>query len=173
MIGFYWYPYENEEHVKKVQSNLHLISAGSTTYPILEALDDVFMYCCDFSSEAIRTFNSNSYFPAGRFDAFVWDITESNDHISPLSLDIILCIYVLSAISPDKHQSAFSNLISKLKPGGFFSIPVSQVIVYRSFNLGILFIKDYHIYDLTQLRFGKDRFIAKNFYRRGDGTLVY
>lgn len=74
--------------------------------------------------------------------------------IAPDSLDFVLCIFVLSAIRPDRLVSAVQNLAKLLRPGG------------------MLLMKDYGRHDLTQLRFKSERFIQSNFYQRGDGTLV-
>ena len=37
----------------------------------------------------------------------------------------------------------------------------------------LLFLRDYALYDLTQLRFKKGSKISDNFYVRGDGTRSY
>lgn len=86
----------------------------------------------------------------------MWDITdEITPIIKPHSLDFILCIYVLSALPPNKQKKAIENLVGLLAPGGIF------------------FLKDYARYDLTQLRFKSSRYINDNYYCRGDETLVY
>ncbi|KAL7074666.1 hypothetical protein ACQ4LE_005970 [Meloidogyne hapla] len=129
---------------------------GNTIIPIIEAskASNFFIYCCDFSRNAIDLLRSNNRVPANRCHPFVWDITENTDQIPGNSLDYILCVFVLSAIAPSRLKLAISNLVRLLKPGG------------------ILMVKDYGRHDLTQLRFKHHRFIDENFYRRGDGTFV-
>lgn len=113
------------------------------------------MHACDFSSTAIDILRQNPLYNAKRCHAFVWDITNETDDLTPESVDYVLCIYVLSAIPPEKQQTAINNLVRALKPGG-------QIL-----------LKDYGRFDLTQLRFKTNRLIEENFYCRGDGTLVY
>ncbi|KAH7702457.1 Methyltransferase-like protein [Aphelenchoides avenae] len=108
---------------------------GNTTFPLLQSNPRLYMHSCDFSATAIDILRGNELFDAQRCDPFVWDITIETDHIEPGSLDYVLCIYVLSAIPPEKQQTAVRNLVRLLKPGG------------------MLLVKDYGRHDLTQLRF--------------------
>ncbi|VDK44560.1 unnamed protein product [Anisakis simplex] len=131
---------------------------GNTTFPLLDscAHGQIFVYSCDYSANAIELMKKNEKFDAQTCHAFEWDICgEPTDQIAANSLDFILLIYVLSAIPPEKQQKAVDNLVRLLKPGG------------------LVLLKDYGEYDLTQLRFKKNRFIDEKLYCRGDGTLVY
>lgn len=95
----------------------------------------------------------------GRGAASVWDLAEPNgvlpEGIEPGSVDIVVLIFVFSALSPDQWKQAVDNLALILKPGG------------------IVLFRDYARYDLTQLRFKSGRMLDENFYIRGDGTRVY
>nr|KAJ3419601.1 hypothetical protein HK105_006748 [Polyrhizophydium stewartii] len=133
--------------------------AGNTVFPFLQeaAEADVMVYASDYSSEAISVVKSNDLYDESRCKAFVHDITSPDlpAHIEPGTVDIITCIFVLSAIHPSTWDRAVRNLHAMLKPGG--------VVLFR----------DYGRYDLAQLRFKKGRLLEDNFYMRGDGTRVY
>ncbi|KAF1766682.1 hypothetical protein GCK72_006640 [Caenorhabditis remanei] len=133
---------------------------GNTTFPLMQVNNSssrLFLHSCDYAPNAIRVLKSQEAYDTTKMNAFVWDITQPAPEEAPAaeSLDYIVCIYVLSAIHPDNIRKALSNLMSLLKPGG------------------TLLLKDYGRYDLTQLRFKKNRLIDGNLYCRGDGTLVY
>uniref|UniRef100_A0A8R1XPT1 tRNA N(3)-methylcytidine methyltransferase n=1 Tax=Onchocerca volvulus TaxID=6282 RepID=A0A8R1XPT1_ONCVO len=142
---------------------LHILDVGcgvgNATIPLLQMSEQsgkMFVYACDYSQEAVDILKQNIVQWSDRCKPFVWDITGQITEVVPVeSLDIVLCIYVLSALPPEKQQQAVNNLVRLLKPGG------------------ILLLKDYAQFDMTQLRFKKNRLIDENFYRRGDGTLVY
>ena len=59
---------------------------------------------------------------------------------------------MLSAIHPEKFHQALSAVASVIKPDG--------VLVFR----------DYGLFDMAQIRFGRGNKLADNFYVRQDGT---
>lgn len=132
---------------------------GNTVFPILQTNNDpgLFVYCCDFSSTAVELVQTNSAYDPCRCFAFVHDLCDE-DKSYPVprdSLDIIILIFVLSAVVPDKMQKAINRLSRLLKPGG------------------LMLLRDYGRYDMAQLRFKKGQCLSENFYVRGDGTRVY
>ncbi|XP_040827637.1 mRNA N(3)-methylcytidine methyltransferase METTL8 [Ochotona curzoniae] len=134
--------------------------AGNSVFPILDTLRNTpesFLYCCDFAPEAVELVKSHSSYRAAQCCAFVHDVC---DESSPFPfpdgiLDVVLLIFVLSAVHPDRMQSVVNRLVKLLKPGG------------------MLLFRDYGRYDKTQLRFKKGHCLSENFYVRGDGTRAY
>ncbi|XP_039613543.1 mRNA N(3)-methylcytidine methyltransferase METTL8 isoform X1 [Polypterus senegalus] len=135
--------------------------AGNSVFPILHALKDQdsgpFLYCCDFSSRAVELIKSHPDYSPALCHVFVHDVcTEAATYPFPdESLDIILLVFVLSSIHPERMHTVVNRLTRLLKPGG------------------MLLFRDYGRYDLTQLRFKKGHCLSENFYVRGDGTRVY
>ncbi|XP_015217342.1 tRNA N(3)-methylcytidine methyltransferase METTL2 isoform X2 [Lepisosteus oculatus] len=132
---------------------------GNTVFPILKTNTDpgLFVYCCDFSTTAVELVKANEEYNPTRCLAFVHDLCDEAARF-PMpkeSLDIIVLIFVLSAVHPDKMQKSISRLCELLKPGG------------------MIMLRDYGRYDMAQLRFKKGRCLSDNFYVRGDGTRVY
>ncbi|KAI8871334.1 methyltransferase [Ramicandelaber brevisporus] len=118
---------------------------------------NVFIYGCDFSSTAVNVVKSSPEYDTSKCNVFQWDLTSTTlpEHVEPGSIDMIMLIFVLSAIHPDTWSQAIDNLCALLKPGG--------VVCFR----------DYGRYDLAQVRFKSGRLLQDNFYVRGDGTRVY
>jgi SAM-dependent methyltransferase len=78
------------------------------------------IYASDFSQEAIELLKSSSDYDEKRCNAFVLDAT-TDEWIVPFeknSIDIIVLIFVLSAISPEKFAVIVANIFDYLKPGG-------------------------------------------------------
>ncbi|KAJ2106845.1 hypothetical protein IW146_007597, partial [Coemansia sp. RSA 922] len=133
--------------------------AGNAVFPLLADIYDprLFVYACDYSKTAVDVVKSTEAYDESRCKAFVWDLssTELPLEVAPASVDIMLMIFVFSALHPDQWNQAVENAYRVLKPGG------------------VLLFRDYGRNDLTQLRFKKARLLGENLYIRGDGTRVY
>jgi len=71
--------------------------------------------------------------------------------------DYSILMFVLSAITPEKHESVIKKIHDAMNVGG------------------ILYFRDYALYDLAQLRFAqrKKNKVGENLYARKDKTLAY
>ncbi|XP_003382702.1 PREDICTED: methyltransferase-like protein 6 [Amphimedon queenslandica] len=133
---------------------------GNAVLPLLEEHgQDMFVYACDFSPRAIEYLKSDPLFDESKnCRGFVCDVTKDplTHNVPPNSVDIALLIFVLSAISPEKVKSVLTNISTVLKIDG-----------------GLVFFRDYGLYDHAMLRFSKGHKISENFYMRQDGTRAY
>lgn len=150
-----------EEAGKKVVLEVGC-GAGNTVFPLLEINKnpELEIYACDYSAEAVGVVRSNplSSPPIGKCKPSVWDLSSPTtlpEGLQEGTVDMIVLIFVFSALHPREWSQAVSNIRRLLKPGG------------------LVLFRDYGRYDLPQLRFRKRRMLQDNFYLRGDGTRVY
>ncbi|KAJ3021790.1 hypothetical protein HKX48_007761 [Thoreauomyces humboldtii] len=152
--------FENLPKESETQFNIWEIGcgAGNTVFPLMNqaAGSNVFIHACDYSKVAVDVVKANPAYNETKCRAFVYDITsEVPPEIEAGSLDICICIFVLSAIHPRSWETAVKNIWRVLKPGG------------------LLLFRDYGRYDLAQVRLKGGRMLEDNFYIRGDHTRVY
>jgi tRNAThr (cytosine32-N3)-methyltransferase len=135
--------------------------AGNTAFPILRMNEnpDLKLFAVDFSKNAVDTMRgAEDYKNAeGAMEAEVWDV--AGDVLPPGledgTVDVIIMIFIFSALNPKQWDQALSNIRRLLKPGG--------EVLFRDYGRG----------DLAQVRFKAGRWMEDNFYVRGDGTRVY
>ncbi|XBW35839.1 hypothetical protein QEN19_001411 [Hanseniaspora menglaensis] len=118
------------------------------------------IHALDYSYTAIDLIKESEFYQEenkkGIAFADRWDICDSeNLPVEPNSVDLIIMIFVFSALEPKQWEQTMANCAKLLKKGG-----------------KILF-RDYGRYDLAQVRFKGERILEDNFYIRGDGTRVY
>ncbi|KAF8579938.1 methyltransferase [Ramaria rubella] len=136
--------------------------AGNAVFPLLSSNQnpDLSIIACDYSPRAVELVKSHALYaspPAGHIEASLWDLSSTSlpEGVPPGSVDIVVMIFVLSALHPNEWHQAIANVHTLLKPGG-------RVV-----------LRDYGRYDLAQLRFKEGRLLSDNFYIRGDKTRVY
>jgi len=135
--------------------------AGNTMYPVLEVNKNPLLNVVgvDYSSKAVDLVKQHPLYSLPQAHAAVWDLANPNgdlpEGVAEHSADVVVLIFVLSALSPEQWKYAVANIKKIAKPG-------AKVL-----------LRDYGRYDLTQIRFKKERLLDENFYIRGDGTRVY
>jgi len=136
--------------------------AGNAIFPLLSQNrnPELRIHAFDYSSHAVKLVQQNVLYtspPCGAITAAVWDLSSTSPPpgLAPRSADILVLVFVLSALHPSEWPRAISNIAQILKPGG------------------LVLMRDYGRHDLTQLRFKAGRLLDENLYIRGDSTRVY
>ncbi|KAF2657373.1 methyltransferase [Lophiostoma macrostomum CBS 122681] len=139
--------------------------AGNSAFPILQKNrnEGLRLHACDFSKKAVELIRGHELYDEKFIRADVWDVAASEDSengglppgIEEGSVDVVLMIFIFSALNPKQWNQAVRNIWRVLKPGG--------QVLFRDYGRG----------DLAQVRFKKGRWMEENFYVRGDGTRVY
>lgn len=130
---------------------------GNAALPLLELNPALDVTAIDFAKSAIEILNKNPILLRNphRMRASQCDIISDDIPVPNKSLDLVLCMFVLSAVPPHNLITVLGKLTAALKPGGR------------------LLVRDYGRYDEAQLRFAKTSKLDENFYVRQDGTCSY
>ncbi|XP_076986200.1 tRNA N(3)-cytidine methyltransferase METTL6 isoform X1 [Tamandua tetradactyla] len=130
---------------------------GNCLFPLLEEDLNIFAYACDFSPRAVEYVKQSPLYNTERCMVFQCDLTKDDllEHVPAESVDVVMLIFVLSAVHPDKMHLVLENVRKVLKPGKY-----------------VLF-RDYGLYDHAMLRFKPGSKLGENFYVRQDGTRSY
>ncbi|TVY16380.1 tRNA(Thr) (cytosine(32)-N(3))-methyltransferase [Lachnellula arida] len=133
--------------------------AGNTAFPILAHNENpgLKIHACDFSKKSVEVIRANEAYDTKNIQADVWDVASNElpPGLGEESVDVVIMIFIFSALSPSQWDQAVQNIYKVLKPGG--------EVLFRDYGRG----------DLAQVRFKKGRYLEENFYIRGDGTRVY
>jgi tRNAThr (cytosine32-N3)-methyltransferase len=131
--------------------------AGNTVFPLARENPTVMIHACDFAPSAVQLVKEFREYDEKRMHVFQHDLSspEPFEDIPENSIDVVVSIFVLSALDPAKLPIALEKIWRVLKPGG------------------MLLFRDYGKYDMTQLRFKANRLIRPDLYVRGDGTAVH
>ncbi|XP_070432119.1 tRNA N(3)-cytidine methyltransferase METTL6 isoform X1 [Equus przewalskii] len=85
---------------------------GNCLFPLLEEDPNIFAYACDFSPRAVEYVKQNPLYDAERCKVFQCDLTKDDllEHVPPESVDVVMLIFVLSAVHPDKMHLVLQNI---------------------------------------------------------------
>jgi len=81
---------------------------------------DMSVWACDFSHNAVEIMKNESGYDASRCTAWVADLTKDDltQHTGVGTMDRCLLIFVLSAISPSLFLPTLRNIAASMRVGG-------------------------------------------------------
>ena len=87
---------------------------GNFIFPILKLNKSIFVYACDFSTDAIQLLKENQEYDPLRCNGFVCDLTKTNSIRDALpdglKVDYVTLIFVMSAIHPKNFKIVVENI---------------------------------------------------------------
>ena len=145
--------------------------AGNAIWPLVESHRHLRVFACDFSPKAVELVQSHPAYDPTRITAFVHDLTAPDPSLRSriggddgVEADLVTCLFVLSAIPPEKLRTAVQAMADALKPGG------------------VLLLREHAREDAAQLRFHTRKSAGysepsllsaeRPLYRRADSTLM-
>lgn len=173
---------------------------GSTLLPILRAKEKMVVFACDCSIEALERAkenleHANIVRSEDRFHTFCCDFSTTRFpkwlacDLCPQSETTSSCCYLGSEIAEDnfvhklslKEEGSnciggvdFITLVFTLSAVPFQRMPMA---IKECFSVlkrgGMLFFRDYGLYDMTMLRFQPEKRVGFREYVRNDGTRSY
>lgn len=74
---------------------------GNAVIPLLEIHPNLQVTAIDFAKSAIELLKEHPFCAAGRLSPFVCDVVNDSLPVANESVDVVLCMFVLSAIAPE------------------------------------------------------------------------
>lgn len=111
----YWTFREFEEITCENKSLLEIgCGVGNFMYPLLKENKKIFVYACDFSTDAVQLLQQNPEYDTDRCLGFVCDVTKPDSLEESLPsgvlVDFVSLIFVFSALHPEKMRTAVQNI---------------------------------------------------------------
>ncbi|KAJ9626435.1 hypothetical protein H2203_004067 [Taxawa tesnikishii (nom. ined.)] len=110
--------------------------AGNTAFPIAQMNKNpqLKVHACDYSKKAVEVIRANESYENSVVQADVWDAAGEGEQSRPPGLqagnvDIVIMIFIFSALSPSQWKQAVKNVWDLLKPGG--------LVLFRDYGRGI------------------------------------
>lgn len=128
---------------------------GNSFYPLIKHLPNLKVNAFDFSQRAVNMAKTHQLYDEAKIKLIALDVVK--DEIIFDKADYGILMFVLSAITPDKHKEVIEKIASKMNKDA------------------VLYFRDYARYDMAQIRFAerKKNKVGDHLYMRKDKTLSY
>lgn len=128
---------------------------GNALFPLVARYRCLDVVAVDLSARAIDLVKEHFLYGTGQVSAHVCNAVKDPLPPSASHLDLVLMLFMLSALAPGEMPAAIAAVVARMRPGG------------------VLLIRDYGRYDYAQLRFAGRHKIGENLYVRQDSTRAY